>query len=153
MGNDGLLQLVGWVEPFAKPIAFIDENRWVSLRHGAAVKRSSWTASLFNAGRRGRVGSPRNENIAETLQHRFTPLIAQEDSGANDSPIGFGLRLAFLQNTRVEIEFVVRAYCVRQPQLIPAHSRKDMESWLKPGRQQNEDREGMGAACGQPPKN
>ena len=24
-------QLVGWVKPFAKPIAFIDENRWVSL--------------------------------------------------------------------------------------------------------------------------
>jgi hypothetical protein len=25
-------QHVRWVEPFAKPIAFIDENRWVSLR-------------------------------------------------------------------------------------------------------------------------
>jgi len=24
--------LAGWVEPFAKPIAFMDENRWVSLR-------------------------------------------------------------------------------------------------------------------------
>ena len=27
-----LFQLVEWVELFAKPIAFIDENRWVSLR-------------------------------------------------------------------------------------------------------------------------
>jgi hypothetical protein len=28
-----------------------------------------------------------------------------------------------------------------------------MESWLKLGRQQNEDGEGMGGACSQPPKN
>ena len=109
------------------------------------VKRSLWTAGLFNADRRVRIGSPRNENIGGTLQHRLVPLIAQEDSGANDSPIGFGLRLAFLRNRRFEIELITRAYRVRQFQLIPAYSRKDMESWLKPGRQQNEDREGMGA--------
>ena len=113
--------------------------------HGAAVKRSSWTASLFNAGRRVRVRSPRNENISNALQHRLMPLIAQENSAANDSPIGFGFRLTHLQNSRFEIEPITRAYRVRQSQLIPAHSRKDMESWLKPGRQQNEDREGMGA--------
>ena len=106
-----------------------------------------------SADRRVRVRSPRDQSIADTLQHRLAPLIAQEVSVTNDSPIGFGLRLAFLQNTRFEIEFVVRAYGVRQPQLIPAQSRKDMESWLKPGRLQDVDREGMGAGCRQPPKN
>jgi hypothetical protein len=34
LANDVCFQakLAGWVEPFAKPIAFADENRWVSLR-------------------------------------------------------------------------------------------------------------------------
>jgi hypothetical protein len=31
---------------------------------------------------------PRNENIAAMLQYRLALLIAQEDSGANDFPIG-----------------------------------------------------------------
>ena len=59
--------------------------------HGTAVKRSSWTVSLFNASRRVRVGWPRNEKIGDTFQHRPAPLIAQKDSSANDSPVGFGL--------------------------------------------------------------
>src|SRR6266702_7705157 len=70
-------------------------------------------------GRRVRIWSPGNENIGGPLQHRFTPLIAQEDSGANDSPIGFGFRLMHLHNRRFEIELIARAYRVRQPQLIP----------------------------------
>jgi hypothetical protein len=41
-----------------------------------AVKRSSWTASLFNAGRRVRVRSPRDQKIGDALQHRLAPLIA-----------------------------------------------------------------------------
>src|SRR6266498_3787968 len=103
--------------------------------------------------RRVRVRSPRNQNIADTLEHDLSPLNAQEGSVANNSPIGFGLRLTHLQNRRFEIELITRAYRVRQSQLIPAHSRTDMESWLKPSRQQNENREGMGAGCRQPPKN
>jgi len=58
---------------------------------GLAVKQPSWTISLFDAGRRVRVGSPRNENIRDTFQHRLAPLIAQEGSKAKNSPIGFGL--------------------------------------------------------------
>jgi hypothetical protein len=49
-------------------------------------------------GRRVRIWSPRNENIGGTLQHRFTPWIAQEISVTNDSPIGFGFRLTHFQN-------------------------------------------------------
>src|SRR5262245_33340726 len=70
------------------------------------------------------VRSPRDQNSGETLQHRLSPLIAQEDSVAKNSPIGFGFRLAFLQNSYVEVEFVVRANWIRQPQFIPAQSCK-----------------------------
>jgi len=65
-------------------------------------------------GRRVRIWSPGNENIGGTLQHRFTPLIAQEVSVTNDSPIGFGFRLTHLQNRHFEIELITRAYRVRQ---------------------------------------
>jgi hypothetical protein len=95
------------------------------------LSKASWTASLFNAGRRVRVLPSRNKNLGDTLQNRFTPLIAQEDSAANDSPVGFGFRLAHLQNRGFQIELIARAYRFRQPQLIPAQSRKDMESWLE----------------------
>src|SRR5215216_4677830 len=64
-------------------------------------------------GRRVRVRPSRNENIGATLQHRFAALIAQENSGANDSPIGFGFRLPHLQNRRFEIELITRAYRLR----------------------------------------
>jgi hypothetical protein len=94
--------------------------------------------------------SPRDQNVGETLQHRFSPLIAQEDSMAKDSPVGFGLRLAFLQNSWFEVDLVVRAHRVWQPHLIPAQSRKDMVFWLNLGRQQDE--EGMRGGCRQSPK-
>jgi len=59
-------------------------------------------------------------------------LIAQENLGVDDAPIGFGFRLTHFQNRRFQVEFFTRAYRVRQFQPIPAHSGKDMESWLKP---------------------
>jgi hypothetical protein len=80
-------------------------------------------------------------------------LIAQENLGVDDTPIGFGFRLTHFQNCGFEVNLIARAYRVRQPQPIPTQSRKNSESWLKPGRQQNENGEGMGAACSEPPKN
>jgi hypothetical protein len=35
--------------------------------------------------------SPRNENVADTLQDDFASLIAQPDLVAHDAPIGFRL--------------------------------------------------------------
>ena len=66
--------------------------------------------------RRVHIGSPSNEDIGRALQHRFTSLIAQEHSGSNDPPVGFGFRLTHLQDRSFEIERIARAYRVRQPQ-------------------------------------
>src|SRR6516165_1224447 len=89
--------------------------------------------------------SPCNENIGDALQHRLALLIAQIDLVANDSPVGFRLRFALLQNGRFEIKLVPRTYRVRQLQLIPTHSGKDSELRLKPASQQDENRERVGA--------
>jgi hypothetical protein len=74
------------IRPVGRPSAY---------EYGAAVKRQSWAASLFNVGRRVRVRSSRNQNSDDTLQYCLSPLIAQEYPEAKDSPIRFGLRLAF----------------------------------------------------------
>jgi len=128
-------------------------SRYPSGLQGSNPSRELGENRTFSTrGRRVRVRPARNENIGDTLQHRFTLLIAQEVSVANDASVGFGFRLAHLQNRQFEIELISRAYRVRQSHLIPTQSHQDLEVWLKLARQQDEDREGMGARCRQSAK-
>ena len=56
-------------------------------------KQNQPTIPLLNGLRRCfRVGSPRNENVADTLQDNLAPLITQPDLVAQDAPIGFRFR-------------------------------------------------------------
>ena len=99
--------------------------------------RTSWSEVVeLTRGRCIGLRSSRDEDIGDTLQDRFTFLIAQVNLVAKDAPIGFGLGFAFFQNGQIEIELIARAYRVRQPQLIPTQPSKDMEAWSELGRQQ-----------------
>src|SRR5215475_13830924 len=99
-----------------------------------------------------RLRSPRNENVADGLQYDFASLITQTDLVAHDAPIWLRLRLPFLQSGHFKIEFVSWAYRIRQPQLVPAHSGKDIGSRLELGRKRDEDCKRVSARCGQSSK-
>ena len=101
-------------------------------QEGMSVSRL-WTRSLGN------------ENVADALQDDFASLIAHSGLVAQDASIGFRLRLPLLQNNQFEIEFISRAYRVRQSQLIPTHSGEDMAARLELGRKRDEDCKRVGA--------
>src|SRR5436305_11921411 len=84
-----------------------------------------------------------HKNIGRALQRRFTLLIAQQNSGENNTSIGFRFGQTHLQNGGFKLKLIVRTYGVRQLQLVPIQSCKNMESWPKLGGQQNENGEGM----------
>jgi len=77
--------------------------------------RPSRAISTFYVGRRIRDRSPRNQNGNETLKHRLSPLIAQEDSEAKDSSV---TSVHQLLSYLVRVRNLLRDF---NPEIVHAH--------------------------------